>query len=115
MNDSTKLALGGSVFIVAATAGLIALSPDAEPPPGPPRFECRELVPDHGRFVSSGEADCDLVFAMPRVKAPGCTLRPATADSIDQQWSYEVTERGLIVRGLRAGQSVDFDCSGGVP
>lgn len=109
MNDVTKFAtkIGAGAAALGLVVTLVATNggeaQDARP------IGCQFVVGDSGR-VAAEDAECDLVFSLPKARRPVCSVKPIPSSSFGQSWSYVATETELVVRGLLPGQVFDFEC-----
>lgn len=92
--------------IALGTAGVIAIGGGSKP--SAPVSGCAYLVVDQGEFTATDEPRCNLIFASPGARV--CELRPAMKDSIDYGWGFEVSRSGVVVRGLKRGARVTYEC-----
>jgi hypothetical protein len=105
MNARAKTAVGaaGLVLAVGITA---AVSNDDASSPAP---RCSLVIAERGAFEASADS-CDLVFARPSFPPRRCSLHPVIENSVRYQWSYNVSATAIVVRGLKPGARLAFDC-----
>jgi hypothetical protein len=108
------IAASATVLALASVPLVVVLTSDDARGPRITVQACDAAIVDVGRIAASG-ADCRLRFIVPRPDVPSCTMRPLAGTDIAQQWSFEATELELVVRGLKPGDVVDFDCTGRTP
>jgi hypothetical protein len=108
MNARRAKAVGAGAAGLVLAVGIAAAVSDDDAPPSSPR--CLLVIADRGAFEASADA-CDLVFAQPAFPPRACSLRPVVENSINYPWSYDVSATAIVVRGLKHGARLAFDCA----